>query len=239
MLHLKFPILWLHSVSHPESHIYSHGHHILSCPHAYTEARLFAWNALSLCPLEKLIQCSNASAQMSPGLDHSTLIPKRISCCICNVLLQPPCWLFLCCIVLHRLQISLFLSVTPARFDGRVNVLYTCIFPVLQGKQNRYSITVSQFSCSVMSDSLWPHELQHARPPCPSPTPGGYLNSYPLTPWCYLIISSSVFPSLPDFNLSQHRGLFQWVSSLYQVAKILEFQLQHQSFQWIFRTDFL
>ena len=46
-------------------------------------------------------------------------------------------------------------------------------------------------------------------------------------------------PSPPTFNLSQHQGLFQWVSSSYQVAKLLEFQLQHQFFQWIFRTDFL
>ena len=46
-------------------------------------------------------------------------------------------------------------------------------------------------------------------------------------------------PSPPVFNLSQHQGLFQWVSSLHQVAKVLEFQLQHQSFQWIFRVDFL
>ena len=46
-------------------------------------------------------------------------------------------------------------------------------------------------------------------------------------------------PSLPTFNLSQHQGLLQWVSSSYQVAKLLEFQLQHQSFQWTFRTDFL
>ena len=46
-------------------------------------------------------------------------------------------------------------------------------------------------------------------------------------------------PSPPTFNLSQHQGLFKWVSSSQQVAKILEFQLQHQSFQWIFRTDFL
>ena len=44
-------------------------------------------------------------------------------------------------------------------------------------------------------------------------------------------------PSPPTFNLSQHQGLFRWVSSLHQVAKVLE--LQHQSFQWIFRTDFL
>ena len=46
-------------------------------------------------------------------------------------------------------------------------------------------------------------------------------------------------PSPPAFNLSQHQGLFQWVSSSHQVAKELELQPQHQSFQWIFRTDFL
>ena len=46
-------------------------------------------------------------------------------------------------------------------------------------------------------------------------------------------------PSPPAFNLSQHQGLFQWITSSHQVAKVLEFQLQHQSFQWIFRTDFL
>ena len=46
-------------------------------------------------------------------------------------------------------------------------------------------------------------------------------------------------PSPPALNLSQHKGLFKWVSSLYQVAKVLEFQLQHQSFQWTPRTDFL
>ena len=46
-------------------------------------------------------------------------------------------------------------------------------------------------------------------------------------------------PSPPALNLSQHQDLFKWVSSLHQVAKVLEFQLQHQSFQWIFRTDFL
>ena len=46
------------------------------------------------------------------------------------------------------------------------------------------------------------------------------------------------FPSLPAFDLSQHQGLFQWVSSLLHVAKVLEFQFHHQSFPWIFRTDF-
>ena len=46
-------------------------------------------------------------------------------------------------------------------------------------------------------------------------------------------------PSSPALNLSQHQGLFKWVSSLHQVAKVLEFQLQHQSFQWTPRTDLL
>ena len=49
---------------------------------------------------------------------------------------------------------------------------------------------------------------------------------------------SLLSPSPPTFNLSQHQGLFKWVSSSHQVAKVLEFQLQRQSFQWILRTDF-
>ena len=51
-----------------------------------------------------------------------------------------------------------------------------------------------QFCRSVMSDSLWPHGLHHARPPCPSPTPRVYSNSCPLSRWCHLTISSSVVP---------------------------------------------
>ena len=77
------------------------------------------------------------------------------------------------------------------------------------------------------------------RPPCPSPTPRVHPNPCPLDQWCHPTISSSVVPSPPALNLSQHRGLFQWVSSSHQVAKILELQLHHQSFQWIFRADLL
>ena len=51
-----------------------------------------------------------------------------------------------------------------------------------------------QFSRSVVSNSLWPHGLQHARPPCPSPTPGAYSNSCPSSRWCHPTISSSVIP---------------------------------------------
>ena len=57
-----------------------------------------------------------------------------------------------------------------------------------------------------------------------------------VVPSSHLILSS---PSPPALNLSQHQGLFQWVSSLHQVAKVLEFQLQNQSFQWTPRTDLL
>ena len=89
-----------------------------------------------------------------------------------------------------------------------------------------------------MSDSLWPHGLQHARLPCPSPIPRVYSNSYPLSWWCHPF-HPLLSPSPPAFSLSQHQGLYQWVSSSHQVAKVLKFQLQHQSFQWIFRTDLL
>ena len=65
-----------------------------------------------------------------------------------------------------------------------------------------------QFSRSVVSDSLWPHESQHARPPCPSPTPRVYSNSSPSSWWCHPTISSSVisFSSCPQILLTS--GLF-------------------------------
>ena len=95
-----------------------------------------------------------------------------------------------------------------------------------------------QFRCSVMSDSLRPHGLQQPGFPVHHQLPelaqthvhqiGDAIQpSYPLSS-----------PSPSSLNLSQHQGLFQWVSSSHQVAKVLEFQLQYQSFQWIFRTDF-
>ena len=101
---------------------------------------------------------------------------------------------------------------------------------------SRWSV---QFSCSVVSDSLQPHEPQHIRPSCPSPTPRVHPNPCPLSWWCHPTILSSDVPFSPAFNLSQHQGLFKWVSSSHQVAKVLELQLQHQSFQWTHRTDLL
>ena len=100
-------------------------------------------------------------------------------------------------------------------------------------------ITSTQFSCSVVSDSLLPHGLQHARPPCPSPTPEFTQTN---VHWvCDAIQPSHPLssPSPPAYSLSQHQGLFKWVSSLHQVVKVLEFELQPQSFQWTLRTDLL
>ena len=93
-----------------------------------------------------------------------------------------------------------------------------------------------QFSCSDVSNSLQPHGLQHAGLPCPSPTLAACSNSCPLSWWCHPTISSSVVPSS---SLSQHQGFFKSDSSLHQVAEELEFQLQHQFFQWTPRTDLL
>ena len=76
-------------------------------------------------------------------------------------------------------------------------------------------------SVAVVSDSLRPHGLQHTRLPCPSPTPTVYSNSCPLSQCCHPTISSSVVPFSSTFNLPQHQGLFQWVSSLHQVVKLL------------------
>ena len=60
--------------------------------------------------------------------------------------------------------------------------------------KNKAHIRSDQISCSVVSDSLWPHELQHARPPYPSPTPGVHSDTRPLSQWCHPAISSSVIP---------------------------------------------
>ena len=96
-----------------------------------------------------------------------------------------------------------------------------------------------QFSRSVMPDSLRPHGLQHTGLPVHHQLPEFTQThvhgvSDPIQPSHPLS-----FPSPPALNLSQHHGLFKWVSSSHQVAKILEFQLQSQSFQWTPRTDFL
>ena len=88
-----------------------------------------------------------------------------------------------------------------------------------------------QFTHSVMSNSLQPHGWQHASLLCPSPTAKTCSNSCPSSWWCHPTILQSSSP--PAFYLSQHQNLFQWVNASHQVVKLLEFHLQHQSFQWL------
>ena len=71
------------------------------------------------------------------------------------------------------------------------------------------SLLSVQFSCSVVSDSLWPHGLQYARPPCPSPTPRVYPNSRPLSQWYHPTISSSVIPFSSCLQSFPASGSFQ------------------------------
>ena len=94
---------------------------------------------------------------------------------------------------------------------------------------NNFSISSVQFSHSVVSDSLQPHESQHTRPPCPSPTPEVHSNSHPLSQWCHPSISSSVVPftsclqSLPvseSFPMSQ---LFGWGGQSTGVSALASF----------------
>ena len=96
-----------------------------------------------------------------------------------------------------------------------------------------------QFSRSVVSNSLRPHELQHARPPCPSQLPE-FTQTHVQQVGDAIHLSHPLrSPSPPVHNSSQHQGLFQWVNSAHEVAKVLEFQLQHHSFQRTPRTDLL
>ena len=87
------------------------------------------------------------------------------------------------------------------------------IFFIVFWGQKEYPQTsiryVVHFSHSVVSVSFRPHELQHARPPCTSPTPGVYPNSCPLSRWCHLAISSSVIPFFSCFQSFPTSGSFQ------------------------------
>jgi len=94
-------------------------------------------------------------------------------------------------------------------------------------EQSFWQIQLSvQFSRSVRSDSLQPHGLQHARSPCPSPIPRVYSNSYPLSRWFHPVIASSLIPFSSCLQSFPASGLFKWVRSSHQVAKVLFSSIQ-------------
>ena len=120
--------------------------------------------------------------------------------------------------------------------------LLDCIrfFPIWATREDPWK-TICCYGCWSVTESyltLQPHELQRARLLCPSLSSWVCLNSSPMS--LYTIQPSHPLspPSPPALKLSQQQGIFQWVSSSHQVAKVLELQLQHQSFQWIFRVNF-
>ena len=104
-------------------------------------------------------------------------------------------------------------------------------FSTSWNRAHSFSVQFSSvhFSRSVMSDSLRPHESQHARPPCPSPTPGVHSDSRPLSPWCHPAISSSVVPFsscpqfLPESESFPMSQLFAWSGQRTGVSALASF----------------
>ena len=120
-------------------------------------------------------------------------------------------------------------------------IIFICweFYLILPDRPNRSAMILSvQFSCSVVSDSLRPHELQHARPPCSSPTARVYPNSCPSSWWCHPAISSSVVPffscpqALPDSGSFPMSQFFSWVGQSIGVsatASVLQLNTQDWS----------
>ena len=122
-------------------------------------------------------------------------------------------------------------------------------------KGGRATLVESMALSTWTGDKHTPVQFSSVAQSCPTPcdpmdcsTPGlpGHHQLPELTQIHVYWVGDAIQPSHPlsspsplAFSLSQHQGLFRWVSSSHQVAKVLEFQLQHQSFQWIFSTDFL
>ena len=137
------------------------------------------------------------------------------------------------------------LPVTPGvswlpTFAFQSSVMKRTSFLGVSFKRSCKSSSDQIISVAQSCPTLRPHELQHARPPCSSLTPRVHSDSRPSRVSDAIQPSHPLSsPSPPAPNPSQHQGLFKWVSSLHQVAKVLESQLQHESFQWIFRIDFL
>ena len=125
------------------------------------------------------------------------------------------------------------------QFSSKILPMVIMGWPKISSQYFQNTQLSSFHSFTQSCQTLRHHESQHARPPYPSPTPKVYPDSCPLNWWCHPAISSSVSPFSSCPQSLPASGPFQWVNSSQEVAKILEFHLQHQSFQWTPRTDFL
>ena len=128
----------------------------------------------------------------------------------------------------------------PKIEDARVNRGNCSIHT--KGKHGGNRSLNTQFSSLQSLSGVWLFAtpwIPARQASCPSPTPRIYSNSCPLSQWCIQPSCPLLSPSPPALSPSQHQGLFKWVNSSHGMAKVLEFQLQPQSFQWTPRTDFL
>ena len=153
--------------------------------------------------------CVKKSESQSCGTGSCVTMHKGVSLCLCVFLDS--------CLLAQELQASI------SSFEWISSNV----------RQRLWQWSETQFSRSVMSDSATSGFPVHQQLPELTQTHVHWVAdaiqpSHPL-----------LSPSPPTFNLAQHQGLFKWVSSSHQVARVLELQLWHQSFQWIFRTDFL
>ena len=138
--------------------------------------------------------------------------------------------------ILHKSYIIVYTQSREFLIDRAIKIIFIV---------NRFQDVISTYICALVQFS---HSVKALSNPMEGSTPGLPIHhqlpklSQTHVHWVsdaiqpFHLLSS---PSTPALNLSQHQGLLKWVSSSHQVAKVLEFQLQHQSFQWIFRTNFL
>ena len=194
--------------------------------------------------VKKSVSCSVVSNSLRPhGLQPSRLLcpwdfPGKSTGVGCHSLLRIGS-LFCsnpdsvtCCWTSHQISLNICFSSKNYRKTARP-IVSVYFFIVI----NIYSCCSAAQLCRILWGPMDCSTLGFL--PCLSQSSGVSSNSYPLSLWCYLTISSSVVPFSSCRQSFPASGSFLMVRSLYQVAKVLELQLQYQFFQWIFRTDFL
>ena len=190
------------------------GHHP-SVPVRDLTALLSWWSALS-----QVTQAPHWALSSPPAPSHGLPVPLGPPVFLAHLLTHLQSWLCpqaedaICLPHIHSLLIQL--QNLDFIWSVRVPPLQADVGPMVKSSWWCIKIRGScgedfsvQFSCSVVSDSLWPNGLQHIRLPCPSPTPRAYSNSCPSHRWCHPTISSSVLPFSSRFQSFPASGPFQ------------------------------
>ena len=164
--------------------------------------------------------------------------PYSLHGSITNVFLAPYSSILACLVLVYVRHTNLGMTTLGVRQDkSETSDTRRCVGPCgYLGCVLKISVVVTV----QLLSPVWLFATPEAGTACLSFTsPGVCSNARALSQWCHPTISPTVTPSPPTFNLSQHQGFFQWVSYSHHLAKVLELQLQHQSFQRIFRIYFL